>query len=371
MAKDNLALYRIVLKTALNPKKIAVYGIANYDDVFSISKEHLANMKINPVFDEIASRALKSQSYREYNRDIHLINEAITRLKDIPLKEKVILGGNSTNISLGLTSLGNITDLNVKRATKDMIKQLKSAGVSTVNSSLDEAAHHLIVQVKEDGDRFIISPDYGTEEPELVDFVDNESDFAVYSGAHLDAKKESVQKELLKRVKNISKKSKLYIELGSGSRMAEDNCRKVSKHADIVGMNEVELKAMTGVTGIVEGAAAYHRHCMKPSSILLIHTLKGSLALSKKPCQGIEKAQVLGHLEGSARYITGRYMGQKELRKQFRIIELHKEEITNNTGYSISWVPGIKYIGDGMSVGAGDGYVAGFVAGLLNFTKSR
>ena len=362
-------LYKKALDTPLKPHRIAVYGIANYDDVFNISKEKLSRIKINAIFDDIASRVLKNRSYTEYNRDIDHINEAIIKLKNIPLKEKVILGGNASNISLALSALGNRTHLEVKRATSEMVKQLKSAGITSVKSSIDKAAHHLIVQVKEDGDRFIISPDYGIKEPELVDFVDDTCDFAVYSGAHLDAKSEPVQAELLKRVKNISRTSTLYIELGSGSRMAKDNCLKVSKYADIVGMNEIELETMTDKKDIVEAASIFHQKYMKRDSILVIHTMKGSLALSKKPVDGLPSAQALGHLSGSSRYIHGKYMSIDDMKKKFTDITLHKKELTNGTKLHISWVAGILHEGEGLAVGSGDGYVAGFITGYLNFCK--
>ncbi len=362
-------LYKKVLDTPLKPHKIAVYGIANYDDVFSISKGKLSKIKINAIFDDIALRVLKNSSYTEYNRDIERINEAIVKLRNIPLKEKVILGGNACNISLALSALGNKTHLDIKRATSDMVMQLKSAGITSVKSSIDKAAHHLIVQVKEDGDRFIISPDYGMEDPELVDFVDDSCDFAVYSGAHLDAKSEPIQKELLKRVKNISRKSRLYVELGSGSRMAKDNCRKVSKYADIVGMNEIELETMTGKKDIVDAACVFHKKFMKSNSILVIHTMKGSLAVSVKPVEGLPLAQALGHLSGSSRYIHGKYLSRDEMKKQFTDIVLHKKELSNDVKYHVSWVAGILHEGDGLAVGSGDGYVAGFVTGYLNFCK--
>lgn len=364
-----LNLYKEVLSTTLKPKRIAVYGIANYDDIFSISKKQLINLKINPVFDDIASRTLKNNSYSEYNRDIHHINEAIERLKKVPLKEKVILGGNATNISLALTAFRNHVHLNVKRATSDMLTTLKSAGIESVNSSIDEAAHHLIVQIKEDCDRFIISPDYGMKEPELIDFTDIACDFAVYSGAHLDAKSPKVQKELLKRVKNISKASGLYIELGSGSRMAEDNCKNVSRYADILGMNEAELETMTGKKDLVAGASQYHENYMKPDSILLVHTMKGSLALSKKQIKGLPKAQVMGHLSGTSRYMYGRYISFSEMKESFKDIQLHKNKTLTSSEYHTSWVSGIKHSGPGMAVGSGDGYVAGFITGLLNFSS--
>ena len=367
----HVKLYKKALDTPLKPHKIAVYGIANYDDVFNISKEKLGKIQINTIFDDIASRVLKNKSYTEYNRDIDDINEAIMKLKNISLKEKVILGGNASNISLALSALGNKAHLEVKRATSDMVKQLKSEGIASVKSSIDKAAHHLIVQVKEDGDRFIISPDYGIYEPELVDFVDNTCDFAVYSGAHLDAKSEPVQAELLKRVKNISRTSKLYIELGSGSRMAKDNCRKVSKYADIVGMNEIELETMTGKKDIVEAAAVFHKKYMKSDSILVIHTMKGSLALSSKPIEGLPLAQALGHLSGSSRYIHGKYMSIGDMKKKFKNIILHQKEIPNKTKYHISWVAGILHKGEGLAVGSGDGYVAGFITGYLNFCKNH
>lgn len=370
MEKDYLPLYRKVLGSALKERTVAVYGISNYDDVFRVSEKKLASLKINTVFDDIAERVIKSRSYREYNRDIEHINDAINKLKKAHLKEKIILGGNATNISLGLAALGNYVHLNVKRATPQMIKQMKSKGIRSIKSSLDEAAHHLIVQVREHADRFIISPDYGMEEPELVDFVEKTADFAVYSGAHLDAKNKSVQSELLKRVKNISQKSKLYFEMGSGSRMAEDNCIKVSSYADIVGMNEIELETIAKGNSLEEKASEYHKTYMKKDSVLVVHTVKGSLAVSEKPVENIHMAQALGHLSGTSRYIYGRYLRFGEMRKRFEKLVLYDREI-KNTADNVSWVPGIRYEGEGLAVGSGDGYVAGFVTGYLNFCNSK
>lgn len=363
-------LYKKALGSRLKSRRIAVYGMANYDVVFDVSRERLSSVKINRVFDDVALRALKNKKYTEYNRDIDIINEAIVRLKGVPLLHKLILGGNACNISLGLSALGNRVDLNVRKATPDIVKKLKAGGVKAVKSSFSEATHHLIVQVKEDGDRFIISPDYGIKEPELVDFVDEKCDFAVYSGAHLDAKSGSVQAELLRRVKRISRKSKLYVELGSGSRMAKDNCRKVSKYADIVGMNEVEVETMSGRDDIAGAACQYYRKYMKRSSVLVVHTMKGSLAVSGHAIEGVSLAQALGHLSGSSRYIFGKYMGIGEMRRKFGKIVLHNKKVSGETGLNMSWVPGIKYSGEGLAVGSGDGYVAGFVTGFLNFCES-
>ncbi len=369
MNKNYHTLYKKVLDSRIKTHTIAVYGITNYDDVFTISKETLEKIKINKIFDDIASRILKNKSYTEYNRDIDLINEAIVKLKAVPLKEKVILGGNAGNISIALSALGNKAHLNIKRATSDMVKQLNSLGIASVKSSSSESAHHLIVQVREDSDRFIISPDYGINEPELVDFVDKACDFSIYSGAHLDAKSESVQTELLKRVKNISRNSKLYIELGSGSRMARDNCLKVSRYADIVGMNEVELKTMTGISDIPGGASEFYKKHMKDNSILIVHTMTGSLAVSKKPVKDISLAQVLGHLSGTSRFMSGKYTGIREMKNMFGKIELHNTLTPAKSELNMSWVPGIKHSEEGLAVGSGDGYVAGFVTGFLNFCK--
>jgi len=370
MAKDFIPLYRKVLGSTLKERSVAVYGISNYDDVFRVSEKKLSSLKINQVFDDIAERVIKNRSYREYNRDIEHINDAIVKLKKTRLKEKVILGGNATNISLGLAALGNDVHLNVKRTTPQMIKQMKSKGIKSIKSSIDEAAHHLIVQVKEHADRFIISPDYGLKEPELVDFTESGTDFAVYSGAHLDAKNESVQSELLRRVKNISQKSKLYFEMGSGSRMAEDNCIKVSSYADIVGMNEVELETLAKGNNLEEKAMEYQKTYMKKDAVLIVHTVKGSLAVSRKPVENIQRAQALGHFSGTSRYIYGRYINFGEMRKRFEKLVLYDRKI-QNTGDNVSWVPGIRYDGEGLAVGSGDGYVAGFVTGYLNFCNPK
>lgn len=370
MPKDYIQLYRKVLGSDLKERSVAVYGISNYDDVFRVSEKKLSSLKINPVFDDIAERVIKSNSYREYNRDIEHINDAIIKLKKALLKEKVILGGNATNISLGLAALGNDVHLNVKRTTPQMIQLMKKEGLKSIKSTIDEAAHHLIVQVREHADRFIISPDYGMEEPELVDFVDETCEFSVYSGAHLDAKNQSVQSELLRRVKNISNKSKLYFEMGSGSRLAEDNCIKVSSHADIVGMNEIELETIAKGNILEEKASAYHKTYMKKDSVLVVHTVKGSLAVSGKPVENIQMAQALGHLSGSSRYIYGRYLRFGEIRKRFEKLVLYEREI-KNTADNVSWVPGIIYEDEGLAVGSGDGYVAGFVTGYLNFCNPR
>lgn len=363
------ALYMDILDSRLKSHRISVYGIANYDAVFDVTKKKLAGLNINPAFDDIAKKAINKKIYKEYNRDAGDIDNAISKLRKARIRERMILGGNASNISTALSGLGNEVFLNVKRATPEIKRMLEKGGIRNVKSVSDGALHHLIVQVKDDFDRFIISPDYGIDEPELVDFVEKDCDFAVYSGAHLDAKSEHVQAELLRRVRNISRKSGLYVELGSGSRMAKDNSRKVSKYADIVGMNEEEVETMTGDKDIVGAACKYHKNYMKKGSILVVHTMKGSLAVSEKPVEGICMAQGLGHLCGSSRYIFGRYMSVPEMRSKFGKIVLHSKKVSNESGLNASWVPGIKFGGEGLAVGSGDGYVAGFVTGFLNFCE--
>ena len=57
------------------------------------------------------------------------------------------------------------------------------------------------------------------------------------------------------------------------------------------------------------------------------------------------------------------------MKKKFTNIVLHKKEITDKTELHISWVAGILHKGEGLAVGSGDGYVAGFITRYLNFCK--